>query len=548
VKKVALLFLLAVFVPSLVLAYLAVRSVRAQQILLERQQTLLYQGVTDALAKEIHSYLTQNQREFATQVESFVGSQDPRLAAAQFDDWLIKSWPIAEVGFAVTTDGSLLAPALLARSEARQFRLENDQFLTSQEAVQIYFPSNAWSVTAKPEVVEADFRKLIGQGREGSIARFIRNRLRLLFWYRSTRDPLVIFGAQVNPEAWTVELQNVLERSMFQVEPALRNHLFVALRNESGRVIASSDRGSATASSAPFVRTELGPFLPHWEVSGYLNQPESLRRSAQSATGILWLVIALLLVAIGTGGWLIVADLRRELTLARQKTDFVSNVSHELKTPLTSIRMFSELLSQGRVQSDKQKSYLNIITAEAARLTRLINNVLDFARLERGEKEYAFSVCDLGLLTREILEAYRPHLEGENFTLTAKLPPLPCYVRADPDALAQVLVNLLSNAEKYSGLSREIEVELQVPAPGCPALALRICDRGLGVPRGSETKIFNKFYRAHDSLSSGIQGSGLGLTLARQIARAHGGDVDYEPRDGGGSCFVLRLPPAPKPS
>jgi signal transduction histidine kinase len=108
-------------------------------------------------------------------------------------------------------------------------------------------------------------------------------------------------------------------------------------------------------------------------------------------------------------------------------------------------------------------------------------------------------------------------------------------VKGDRDALAQVLVNLLSNAEKYSGDKKEIRVELS-------EAGLRVCDRGLGVPKGCEEKIFEQFFRAHDSLASGIEGSGLGLTLAQQIVRAHGGSIGYEPHEGGGSCFIVRIP------
>jgi signal transduction histidine kinase len=257
----------------------------------------------------------------------------------------------------------------------------------------------------------------------------------------------------------------------------------------------------------------------------------------------LGLIIALLVLAIGVGGWLIVTDLNRQLTLARQKTDFVSNVSHELKTPLTSIRMFSEMLAGQHVTDEsKRRSYLNIITAETARLTRLINNVLDFSRMERGEKKYNFQECDLVKIARETVESYRPHLENHGFKLDCVFPESGLPVRGDCDALAQVLVNLLSNAEKYSGDAREIQVQAARRDGPLPCAEVAILDRGLGVPRGSEEKIFEKFYRAHDSLSAGVQGSGLGLTLARQIARAHGGDVVCERREGGGSCFSLRLP------
>jgi signal transduction histidine kinase len=294
------------------------------------------------------------------------------------------------------------------------------------------------------------------------------------------------------------------------------------------------------------VATEIGEALPHWEVAAYLVNPAQLTRAANTARLTLGLLITMLVLAIGVGSWLIVSSLNSELKLARQKTDFVGNVSHELKTPLTSIRMFSELLAEGRVTDQaKQRSYLNIITAEAARLTRLINNVLDFSRMERGEKKYNFQPCDLVEVVRAAAQTFRPHLEAGRFKFDCVLPDAAISVRGDADALSQIIVNLLSNAEKYSNDHKEITLALDRRESPLPHAEVKVLDRGLGVPRGSGEKIFEKFYRAHDSLSSGVQGSGLGLTIARQIARAHGGDVVYEPREGGGSCFILRLPVKP---
>jgi signal transduction histidine kinase len=321
------------------------------------------------------------------------------------------------------------------------------------------------------------------------------------------------------------------------------------------------------------VATEIGEALPHWEVAAYLVNPAQLTQTAHTAKLTLGLLVAVLVLAIGVGSWLIVRSLNSELKLARQKTDFVGNVSHELKTPLTSIRMFSELLAEGRVTDQaKQHSYLNIITAEAARLTRLINNVLDFSRMERGEKKYNFQPCDLVEVVRAAAQTFRPHLEAGGFKFDCVLPAAPISVRGDADALAQIIVNLLSNAEKYSNgpsstpsprpsgeragvrgtesellanNKREIILALARRESPLPYAEVKVLDRGLGVPRGSGEKIFEKFYRAHDSLNSGVQGSGLGLTIARQIARAHGGDVVYEPREGGGSSFILRLPIKP---
>jgi signal transduction histidine kinase len=352
----------------------------------------------------------------------------------------------------------------------------------------------------------------------------------------------LIFGAQIALPRLVESLRSLVE----QVEPALRNDICVALLDDTARPQALSHSDFHANWKRPFVATEIGEILPHWEVAVYLLDPAKLTQSAHTLKLTLGLLIALLLTAIGVGSWLIVSDLSRQLTLARQKTDFVSNVSHELKTPLTSIRMFSELLAEGRVSdAAKQRSYLGIITAETARLTRLINNVLDFARIERGEKKYNFQCCDIVAVVRETAETFRPHLEANGFRFECDLPDQPLFVNGDRDALAQVIVNLLSNAEKYSDSHKEVSLRVVQQTSPLPFVEVQVLDRGLGVPAGCGEKIFEQFYRAHDSLSSGIQGSGLGLSLARQIARAHGGDVAYESRDGGGSCFALRLPLKP---
>lgn len=594
-KKVALIFIIAVFVPSLVLAWLAVRSLRDQQFLLERQQSLLYQGVADATAASVQSALAEHQREFVQRVQTLLASSNTSELAKTFDDQLRKDWPLAQVGFVVTLTGDILSPSPYSRAEARLFCADNSRFLANREAVEVYWnPKQAYNNLAANSAVqqpanqsesnvndlekkyvkgqqarsvspqqqtssflnkaqadeqqqyskvaasEAEFRQLIGDSSDGALARFVDNKLNVLFWYRSPREPQLVFGAQLALPRLLEGLRAIVQ----QAEPALREEICVALLDDAARPVALSQTGFQANWKRPFVATEIGETLPHWEVALYLLNPAKLKQAAHTARLTLGLLILVLVLAIGVGSWLIVSDLKLQLRLARQKTDFVSNVSHELKTPLTSIRMFSELLADGRVTNPaKQRSYLHIITAETARLTRLINNVLDFSRFERGEKKYNFQDCDLARLVAETAETYRPHLENNGFTLECKPSETSVKVRGDGDALAQIIVNLLSNAEKYSNGQKEIcvEVKRREDTP-LPFAEVNVSDRGSGVPRGSEEKIFEKFYRAHDSLSSGIQGSGLGLTLARQIARAHGGDVIYEAREGGGSCFSLRLP------
>jgi signal transduction histidine kinase len=597
VKKIALVFVTAVFVPSLVLAWLAVRSLRDQQLVLERQQYLLYQGVADTLAKEADGFVADQQHEFGQRAESLLAGGPTAEVARSFDDRMRTNWPSALVICAVTTQGEILSPQPDASAAAALFYADFGKFLGNRESAQVYWnankaspyggnnsynnslaqnpppqnssyePQNSYKNSqatkespaqsslrnvvpqqgeqnaelqaySKVASSETEFRQLVGDADEGTIARFVDNKLKVLLWHRSLHETNLILGAELSMPRLKENLGTIVKG----LDPALTNDIAVALLDDMAMPVAVSRDGFHANWKRPFVATELAEALPHWEMAVYLLDPAKLAHSAHTLALTLGLLIFVLLLAIGVGGWLIVTDLNRQLTLARQKTDFVSNVSHELKTPLTSIRMFSELLSEGRVaEPEKRQSYLQIITAETSRLTRLINNVLDFSRMERGEKKYQFRPFDIAGLARETVETYRPHLESLGFKIEAKFPETEILVNGDRDALSQVLVNLLSNAEKYSNNAKAITVELDKMSDDS-RIEIRILDRGPGVPRGCEERIFEQFYRAHDSLSSGIQGSGLGLTLARQIARAHGGDVIYRPREGGGSCFVLSLP------
>ncbi len=597
-KKVALVFVMAVLVPSMILAWLAVRSLRDQQFLIERQQSLICQGISDSVAKDIQDALSDCQREFSGKVAILLRAKPPLALAPVFDTSLRTEWPMAEVGFGVTLTGEILSPSP-NDAERRKFLADNSRFLANRESAEVYLnpkqlASNSmmntpgtslpdsssentvdwtkrYGVKGQPRSVtpqqaltqqkmawqdeaqqqfsklapsEAEFRQLIGDADEGTVARFVDNKLNVLFWYRPARDRQVVFGALLS----LPRLEDRLAAIVRGDHRSEGQELCIALLDDMARPVALSKEGFEGNWRHPFVATEIGEALPHWEIAVYLLNPAKLSQLARNVKLMLGLLIALLVFAIGMGSWLIVADLNRQLTLARQKTDFVSNVSHELKTPLTSIRMFSELLAEGHVTDPaKQQSYLGIITAETARLTRLITNVLDFARMERGEKQYHFQPCDLSGMVRETVAACRPQLEAGGFDFTCEVPDEPMVVHGDRDALSQVVLNLLSNAEKYVGDRKEVRVELGQQFEPLPFAELRVMDRGLGVPPGSEEKIFEKFYRAHDALSSGIQGSGLGLTLARQIARAHGGELSYKARERGGSCFTLRLPLVPQP-
>jgi len=253
-----------------------------------------------------------------------------------------------------------------------------------------------------------------------------------------------------------------------------------------------------------------------------------------------YIILGGLSLLLAAGVWLNYRNVTRELALAKLKSDFVSNVSHELRTPLALIRLYSETLELGRLtNSSKQHEYHEIIRKESERLTALINNILDFSRIEAGKKEYTFRETDVADLVRSTLESYRFEIEQNGFRLEEKiednLPPL----QVDREAIARSLLNLVNNALKYSVSNKYLGVSLYRRNGG---VNLEVVDHGIGIPPNEQAKIFEKFYRACDPLVHNTKGSGLGLSLVRHIVEAHGGEVGVESSPGKGSKFTITLP------
>ncbi|MFY9572330.1 MAG: HAMP domain-containing sensor histidine kinase, partial [Blastocatellia bacterium] len=248
-------------------------------------------------------------------------------------------------------------------------------------------------------------------------------------------------------------------------------------------------------------------------------------------------VLSLLMI----GGLLLTyRSVSKEMSLARLKSDFVSNVSHELRTPLSLIQLYAETLELGRIKTqEKKEEYYRIIRKESERLGRLINNILDFSRIEAGRKEYDLRETDIAELVRTTLDAYRYQIEKQGFDFELSIDPNIPAVRLDREAIGRALVNLVNNALKYSADEKFLLVKLYRTNG---VVKLEVVDRGIGIAYRDQSKIFEKFYRTCDPLVHNTKGSGLGLSLVRHITHAHGGEVDVESTPGKGSKFTLSLP------
>ena len=249
--------------------------------------------------------------------------------------------------------------------------------------------------------------------------------------------------------------------------------------------------------------------------------------------------LGLLLLSLVAGGAVLLRAARRERLDALRKTDFVSNVSHELRTPLTAIRTYAELLAGGRLLDPaRRRRALDTISAESARLSRLVDTLLDFSRLERGPRPLALVPLDLAALAAEIAESapVRP---------SCTVPAAPVPALADRDAVRQILLNLLDNAAKYAPGSPPELVVAPMPSGGA---SVTVLDRGPGIPARDARRIFDRFVRLDDATTRTTAGYGLGLSIARRLALAMNATLSCSPRSPSGSAFTLALPPPPSPA
>jgi signal transduction histidine kinase len=310
-----------------------------------------------------------------------------------------------------------------------------------------------------------------------------------------------------------------------------------SLYNDRGKLLHSINQNTSQeedeTASFPFVFTD-------WKV-GIHNIGLTPEQFAKRNFFVNLTSSAVVLICLCGGVALTLRTASREVRLSQMKSDFVSNVSHELRTPLASIRVFGEFLKLGKVKSpEKVQEYGRFIESESSRLTQLINNILDFAKIESEKKTYLFQYVSLADLVKEVVEGFRARLVQTDMKVRMEVASdgLP-NITADRSAITQVLYNLIDNAVKYSGDSKEVLVRVSRQQDH---LAVAVIDQGVGIPVEAQERIFEKFYRVSTGLIHDVKGSGLGLSIVKHIVQAHQGRVSVISKEGDGSTFVLSLP------
>jgi signal transduction histidine kinase len=313
--------------------------------------------------------------------------------------------------------------------------------------------------------------------------------------------------------------------------------VILTIRDAGNRVAFASREGESRADEVsvafPFV-------LKDWRL-GVQRRGMTLEEAARYLFVVNVAMSLLMTVSVLGGIAVALRAASREIRLSKMKADFVSNVSHELRTPLSSIRVFAEFLKMGRVDDPaKVREYGEYIEAESRRLSQLIANILDFSRIESGQKTYTFERADVVSVVASTIKSFEMRLCEQEFAISLSapaVPPPPAVI--DADAISLAVANLLDNAVKYSGTAREVSVRIEHVER---FLSVSVVDGGIGIPRDEHEKIFERFHRVGNALVHDVKGSGLGLAIVKHIVSAHRGWVTVDSEPGRGSRFTIFLP------
>jgi signal transduction histidine kinase len=276
-----------------------------------------------------------------------------------------------------------------------------------------------------------------------------------------------------------------------------------------------------------------------WTIEAFDTPTTAVASASQPRQRLVIASLAVVLVVLVAGSWFVTRSVTRELEVARLQADFVSAVSHEFRTPLTTLCQLSELLERGRVPSEQDRqTYYSLLNRQSNRLRRLVEGLLDFGRLQSGEFELRKQTCDAGELARSTIEEFAASYGGSRHGVSIDSDDASS-VLADRDAVRLALWNLLDNAVKYSPGASDVRVEVRRDGR---VVRIAVHDKGAGIAAREQGRIFEKFARGHAARESGIAGTGIGLATAREIIRAHGGDIVVESVEGVSSTFTIVLP------
>jgi signal transduction histidine kinase len=400
------------------------------------------------------------------------------------------------------------------------------EFLTEQVRQRLIIPP-----AVDPQLVLAEAASWLwdqrasgaGFAQSGRESRVFPSGPAVIVWRSSPHAMIAwIAGADALRAEWLPALNPLIER----------RRAGVAITTGDGQPIV----GAISAHDRPALRFAANTGLP-WTIQVTNRADDSALDDRQR----LWIIgMTILILLIVAGAWLIERTIARELAVADLQSDFVAAVSHEFRTPLTTLCQLSELLMRGRVSGEADRAqYYELLHGESQRLRRLVETLLNFGRLDAGRMEFRFNTIELGALTRHVAEEFGASPSARRHRVQLTTDDDPISLRADREVMRTVIWNLLDNAAKYSP---DCDTIWMTVSRQDSTVVLTVRDRGVGIPRAEQRQVFDKFVRGAGARASDVGGSGVGLAMAQRMVEAHGGSITVESQPGVGSTFTVALP------
>jgi two-component system phosphate regulon sensor histidine kinase PhoR len=375
---------------------------------------------------------------------------------------------------------------------------------------------------------------------------YLNNNYRRILTYRlSDQHSLFYFALQTQAGGYAygfieTDNQQFLNQQLRpKIQEIAQNDFWVHLLHTANDSIFISSQKEIQTGLTPDLKGVLW-LIPEIEIAIGLKN-ETIKNMVDSRVNDGKRLFALMLVLLLAGFWFLYSSIRREIKVTQIKSEFIQNVSHEIRTPLALINMYIETLEMGRVKTrEKVQEYYRIISNETNRLTSIVDKILNFSKLENNKRELHFEACDLNQISQQVLDTYAYHLVDKGFRIQFNLhePLLPVY--CDSGAVAEALINLIDNAVKYSGNSREVVL---TTGQNKRYVYVEVRDYGMGIAKKHQKLVFDKFYRVtNQQLANQVKGTGLGLALVRETMKNHQGKVSLSSKLNEGSTFRLYFP------
>jgi len=512
-RKIGIIFVLVALLPALFYSAYEVNSLNSTEELIQS----IYNKQLDVILFSINQYALDVAQSWSGEINTLLIASQPSLVDSDTRIFLSKRAAIHGIFYFDSSGHSI---SFVARQKKEKARGDEDIPISSLQ-------NQSATIKKLLRYASTGYRKIEPVIMEDSIS----GQALLLMFVTSSRFPeQKIAGFLIDAKSF---LTDVLQT---KIEQAAGEEFLLAVFDRRTRNIVLS--------TSPVEIAQLREMKDLWLFPGYSigirlkgTSVEDIVRARAKRNLILIGVIDILLIG---AVWLMYRTLKKEMELVRLKGDFVSNVSHELRTPLSLIRMFTETLSMKRVRTEEKKQeYFGTILHETERLTRLINNILNFSRMEAGKKQYHIEPMALNDVVTDVIKTYTSPLQHEGFTTSVHLAENLPAIHADREAVAEALINILDNAVKYSAADKYVRIKT---GQRDSINYVEVEDHGIGIEKHHYKKIFETFYRVSTGLTNNIKGSGLGLSLVSHIMDAHGGTIELESVPGKGSTFRLLFP------